>query len=166
MKTKWKIILIPVVIVVAVSLYLSFGGSPPFVMDRNGVERIDLVLGARTPTNYPEPAVPYYSHSITDRQDLAGILDVLTTAKSTRNHRCSHDITLTVVYANGEQKRLDPLPGHEPEFYEFRTSFGFIYKIDCEQFFRALSDADVDTNLLTEEALMRGHEQGSTIGSP
>ena len=141
-------IIVPVVVALGAYLYLRIADTASFRIMRRGVERIDLVLGANT-----EPA-PYYSQSITGRQHVARIVDVLTAAKPTPEHRCLHDIDLAVVYANGTRVQLHPLPGHDPAFYEFRTSYG-IFQIDRTQFFTVLSEAGVDTNLLTEAGLDR-----------
>ena len=128
----------------------------PLLIKKSGVDRITLVLGSHICTNLLTGALapPYYTAVITNRHDVVSILAVLSTGKRTEEHLCLYDVTLTIKYSAGPEVPLGLLPGHDPQWYEFR-GFGDIWRVERSEWFRALDAAGVNTNELTEEGYLR-----------
>ncbi|MFO0965431.1 MAG: hypothetical protein U0793_07575 [Gemmataceae bacterium] len=77
---------------------------------------------------------------------IAKIVEVLKWARETASHKCMWHGKIFVRCRDGREVELRFLPGHEPDWYEFRFE-GKTYRVDRASFLEAMGAMGVEMPL-------------------
>lgn len=72
-----------------------------------------------------------------DPDAVAALLDVVRSARETEDHKCGNRGVILLQRSTGPSERLEFLPGHSPDWYEFRYDRN-IYRVPRDKFIAAL----------------------------
>jgi hypothetical protein len=78
---------------------------------------------------------------VRDQDKIAQLISILTSGRQTEDHKCSDVGSIIFHLRSGRTVELLVLPGHDPEYYEFRTGrpapYG-IYRVPRKAFINCL----------------------------
>ena len=89
--------------------------------------------------------------TVSDPTAITSMLETFSTAKSRLDHKCGSIGTISFISKSGVTT-LNVLPGHNPEWYEFRL-LGKLYKLDRARYIDSL----VATGISHEDIRLDGH---------
>ncbi len=91
---------------------------------------------------------PYtnYLGVVTNLLDVQRLLAVMAKSNgSIMDHKCGESGWFTILYDSGKTRRIDFLPGHDEESYEYRAGIG-VHRMNRLEFFQTLQRAGIRTN--------------------
>lgn len=136
---KRKLLLIAGSVVIAIALGRWFLRPPdPLAMDADNVRRVEVRF---EPWGEDVTRLPGVASE--DRDAIAELVAVVRSGEETRDHKCSSRGTVTFQRSTGLPAELRFLPGHHPEWYEFRAA-GKVYRVDRVEFVAAMRRVGVE----------------------
>jgi hypothetical protein len=113
------------------------GGLP----NTNNVHSVDVEFWP-----WGEDGVMAPGGSSSDPEAVAALVAVIRSAEETRDHKCGSRGVITLRRSLWRSERLEFLPGHHAEWYEFRYG-GKIYRVPRAEFVAAMRKIGVEVPL-------------------
>lgn len=131
--------LLPIVILFVVGWIALFIINHPRLNAAHAV-RVDVTLRGEE-----KPSTNYLG-AITNAVQVRALLSVLSRSSAGMDHKCGEVGWFLITYDNRKTRRINFLPGHDTDYYEYRTGTG-VRAMDRGEFSRALHTSGINTNV-------------------